>query len=195
MTQRPRRSRRIAVPALVSVGGCVLILGIGVTSASFTDRASVRLNGDDGLGGKFDIAVVSSDGTSLEDAATEQDAMNVALTPSGTAFTKDAPLRFDSSVENRNESVPSNITVALYDPDPEPDDLFALLRFDVTVDDKPIATSASADAVNALAFTIDDVAPGERHNVNVAVSLDRQTPRAYDGRETAVGLTFDGATR
>jgi hypothetical protein len=196
--KRHRHGRRGQVTTLVAVigGTCTVVLALtaGITAASFTDRASLRLNGDDGIGGRFDIAVVGADGSTLEDAVDEASAMTVSFAPTGTPLTKDVPLRFTSTIVNREDSAPGDVTIAVFDPDPAPDDVFAFLRFDVDLDGDPIATAASADEVNALATRIEDIAPGERHEVRVSVSLDGQTPRAYNGRETAVGLTFDGAT-
>lgn len=195
MSQRVSRAR-LRVPNAVAWAGAAiaasaLFVGIGVTSAAFTDHAAVGLNGEAGLGGRFDIALTASDGSTLVEATTMEDAAVLPIAPAATPFSKKIPLRFSAVVVNKADSTPGSLVVALRDPDPESDDVYAKLRFTVDIDGATVATNATADDFNALGARI-DANPGEAHTVTLIVHLDESTPRAYHGRSTAIGIAFEG---
>jgi hypothetical protein len=191
----PTPRRKVITTSLLAATAVAGLISIGVTSASFTDDAAANLGGDAGLGGKFDIAMVDADGSTLIDAPTPDTAATLTFTPDNTAFTKKVPLHLTAAVTNRAESAAGDILVQLVDPDPAASDLFAQLRFTVDVDGSTVAVGASADQFNALQKQISAAQPGETHTVSVSVVLDKNTPHAYHGTASAVGITFQGVSR
>ncbi|GAA2180368.1 hypothetical protein GCM10009847_17980 [Leucobacter tardus] len=181
-----------ALASLVGLLCTVLIAGLATTQAGFSDRTGTTVNGDAGIGGTFDLGV--RDGTAIVDAPDDASALEIAFTPAGEKFRIAKPLTYETTLVNRKQSVTGAVRVRLYDPDPVTNDLFAQLRFTMTIDDRVVATKLSAQAIEDLALAIDDVAPEAEHKVRLDVVLDPDISHDYHNTETQIGVRFEGVS-
>lgn len=178
----------------------VLLLGAGTTAAAFTDFARVNLGtgaAGSGLGNpnRFDIAVKDSTGV-LRDADTPETAVVLPLS-AGSAFSESKPVEFDVSVTNRKPGVNGNLTVSLYDPDPQSGDLFGTLLFTVYLDGAatPAIANATAQQVNQAGLTFQNVAPGEQRAVRVSAVLAANSGAQSSGKSTQLGVLTNGESK
>ena len=191
--------RRVAMAALMA-GGLFLVASVAVTHAAFTDNAILNLGtGDDASGignpNMFDIAVRDTNGV-LQDASTHATAV-VLTTTGGTQFSEDTPVVFSTHVVNREPGIVGAIVARLWDPDPVANDLYADLRFTITLDESATAvvTSATADEVNAANLTFADVVPGGEHVIHVSVLIVSGAGISVAGKATSLGVQFDGVSQ
>lgn len=199
MTNSPRKAS--GWKRLVLAGGALaLVLGAGTTAAAFTDFARVNLGtgaANSGIGNpnRFDIAVKDSAGN-LQDAATPQEAVVLPLS-AGSAFSETTPVQFDVTVANRQPGVPGDLTLSLYDPDPEASDLFGSLLFTVYLDGSgtPAITNATADQVNQAGLRFQNVAPGQEHAIRLTAILPSDSAAALSGKTTQLGVLTNGESK
>jgi len=198
MTLRLRSGRtRLALSGAALV---TLLVGVGLTSAAYTDNATLNLGtGAPGSGignpNRFDIAVRDAAGA-LQDAATPGNAVVLPLT-SGTLLSELTPVVLDVTVANRQPGLAGDLTLSVYDPDPVADDLFGSLRFTIFLDGSttPAITGATAQQVADAGLRFEDVAPGVEHRVTVSVLIAANSGVAVAGKSTQIGLLTDGESR
>lgn len=194
-TRRTNGARRLTLSA-----GVVALIAAGATSAAYTDYATLNLGtgaGASALGNpnKFDIAVDDAAGA-LQDASTRATAVVLPLT-TGTTLKEGVPVRFDVTVANRAPGVVGDLKLYLYDPDPQPSDLFGSLRFTIHLDGSSTAaiTMATADDVNAAGLGFTNVNPGAQRQVRVDAVIVQGAGIAVAGKSTAIGLQANGESR
>ncbi|MDR1853034.1 MAG: hypothetical protein LBR21_10395 [Propionibacteriaceae bacterium] len=186
--RKPSFNRALAL--LVAVCGLLLGLSVGATWAALTDRAG--LNVAFGSGQRFDLAISLG---GLHEAEKARSAVPVQASPD--VLDPFMPAVFSAKVVNKKPGLPGDLSVRLWDPDPEPGDLFGRLRFFIDIDGRSVAVGLTAAEINRSGVAMADVEPGEEHNVRVAVLLDPAdaAKSAADRRGTAVGLKVEGMSR
>lgn len=184
--------------AWLGLAGLALVAAVPLTTAAFTDTATVALGTGKassavGNPNRFDIAVKDTTGA-WQDAGTSGAAVTLTAT-SGTAFSETDPVVFDVVVLNRAPGVSGDLVVTLWDPDATgATDLYAALRFTVTLDggSTPAIVNATATAVNAATVAVRGAVPGVQHTVRVSALLAAGTGSAVLGQSTSVGVHVTG---
>lgn len=178
--------------AAATCAGAVLLGTVVSTSAAFSDRSGATVNGAAGVSGRFDLGLV--DGAQVVDAADEATALEVGLAPADEPFRIGRPVGFDVVLSNAQDSATGVVSLSLYDPDPVVDDLFAQLRFSVSVDGAQVASDLTADQVGTAGLTLADVHPGDQRVVHLDVVLTDDIARTYHQSQTRIGVRFEGMT-
>ncbi|MBT8161618.1 MULTISPECIES: hypothetical protein [Arthrobacter] len=198
MTSRFKATGRKRVA--LALGAATLACGLGITAAAYTDFAVVNLGtgaANSGIGNpnKFDIAVKDAGGV-LRDADSKATAVVLPLT-SGTEFSETKAVQFDTTVVNRQPGIIGDLTVSLYDPDPQANDLFGGLLFTVYLDGSatPAIANATATQVNQAALRFTDVAPGQEHSVKLSVLLAKNSASTATGKSTQLGVLTNGESK
>ncbi|MBB6403783.1 hypothetical protein [Arthrobacter sp. AZCC_0090] len=184
----------------LALGASALVLGVGVTAAAYTDFAVVNLGtgaANSGIGNpnKFDIAVKDAGGI-LRDADTKATAVVLPLS-SGTEFSETKAVQFDMTVANRQPGIIGDLSVSVYDPDPQNSDLFESLVFSVYLDGSatPAINNATAVQVNQAGLIFKDVAPGQEHRVKLSVVLAKNSATQVTGKSTQLGVLTNGESK
>lgn len=186
--------RRLGVTAL----GLAVVMGAaGITSAAYTDHATLNL-GDGGAIGSpnvYDIAV-KDDASNLQDANTAAQAVVLPLA-SGSAFSEDTPVAFEATFVNRTTSLLGDLNVTLFDPDTTSDDPWDQLRFTVYLNGSSTAaiSNASAADVNDADLVMSDVAPGEERLVRLEITIATGQATVLDGTSTHIGVRVKGESQ
>ena len=188
---------RLALSAAVLVP---VLVGVGVTTAAYSDRAVLTLGtgaAGPALGNpaRFDVAVRDADGL-LHDGASPEEAVPLTLA-SGSRLSESSPVDVDVVLVNRAPGVSGDVTLTVYDPDPVTDDLFDALRFTVYLDGSP--TPALADATSQQMVDepvpLEGLEPGEERLVTVSVLVAEGSGLSVAGETTQIGLLADGQSR
>lgn len=196
-----RRGAMMSV--LLAAGAAVAIASIQVTSAAFTDQSLSRLGTDGAIGGSYDIALLTPDGTVVEGDPTP---LILDTSASGAiTFTSSSTASVETRVVTTTAAT-GPVRLSLYNAYPgtrPPDpgnagpgaDPYDFVLFTVSVDGIPVAAAQTASAVNASGIVITGWTQSVAKTISVATTLPRAVgnPYVFD-RAMVLGLRFDGAT-
>ncbi|MFI2104604.1 hypothetical protein ACH436_15010 [Isoptericola sp. NPDC019693] len=195
-------ARAVVLAALASAA--LLVLGVGVTSAGFTDQAEATLGADGTLGGSYDIAFLDGDGELQQGDpdAWVVDTADLGVVP--VIGQGEEPSFTVHAVTTTAATGP--VVLTLVDPDPsaraadpgiagdgaEP---FDVALFTVAVDGEVVAQRLTAAEIADAGLTIASWERDMPRSITVAMALPAATGNPYYfGRAFQVGLVLEGMT-
>ncbi|MHA3684881.1 hypothetical protein ACXR2W_11575 [Leucobacter sp. HY1908] len=178
---------------MIGLVGFTVVAG---TSAAYIDHANLNLGGE-AIGNPNEFEVQVADGSNWADADDEASAVVYPTTPDAVISVNN-PIEYEATVRIEPGGPSGDVSPKLVlreDCKSACAALFEQMRFDVSLDGTLVASAVSSEMFNQLPDAeFLGVAPGDTHSVKLSVRLDPSTSFMLSGKETMIGLRFEGVS-
>ena len=191
----------LLLTALLAVATSTAIAAIGVTSAAFTDTSAARLGTNGAIGGSYNIAFVTDDGT--EEGYPTPHVLDTSAVGPITFGPLATPVRMEVATTSKATG-PVHLTLYNGYPGPRPPDPgisgpgadpYDDVLYSISVDGSTVASDLTAAEVNAAGIVITGWVTAVPKTVTVQLTLPKAVGNIYVfNRSVVLGIRFDGAT-